>query len=148
MISAGGSIATAMSSSGRDIFFATSTRLVGQDSDVLSDVYDARVGGGFPAPRAEPSCSGDACQEPPKPPPSFGPVASSLAPAGGNLAPTMISPPPPVENKNKPKPLTEAQKLAIALKACKGKPKNKRAACELQARKRYGAQQLRLSRSS
>jgi hypothetical protein len=139
MISAGGGIQPAMSASGSDIIFATSTRLVGQDTDVLGDVYDARVGGGFAKPRAEPACQLEACQEH-KPPPSFGPVASSLAPAGGNLAPTVISSPPPVENKNKP--LTEAQKLAKALRACKGKPKKKRAACELQARKRYGAQQF------
>lgn|GEM_PF-1937264 len=34
--------------------------------------------------------------------------------------------------------LTRAQKLAKALKACKKKPKGKRAACRKQARKRYG----------
>ncbi len=37
------------------------------------------------------------------------------------------------------KPLTEAQKLAKALKACKKLPKNKRAACEAQARKAHAA---------
>jgi hypothetical protein len=38
-----------------------------------------------------------------------------------------------------PKPLTRAQKLAKALKACKkDKSKSKRAACEKQARKKYG----------
>jgi hypothetical protein len=36
------------------------------------------------------------------------------------------------------KALTNAQKLAKALKACKRKPKNKRAACIKQAHKRYG----------
>jgi hypothetical protein len=38
----------------------------------------------------------------------------------------------------KAKSLTRAQKLAKALKACKKKPKAKRAACEKQARKSYG----------
>jgi hypothetical protein len=38
----------------------------------------------------------------------------------------------------KAKALTRAQKLAKALKACKKKPKAKRAACEKQARKSYG----------
>jgi hypothetical protein len=58
MISPGASASdiAAMSSSGSDIFFATATALVGQDTDLLKDVYDARVGGGFPAPPAEPSC--------------------------------------------------------------------------------------------
>jgi phosphodiesterase/alkaline phosphatase D-like protein len=36
-------------------------------------------------------------------------------------------------------PLTRAQKLANAFKACKKRPKRNRAACEKQARKRYGA---------
>jgi hypothetical protein len=39
--------------------------------------------------------------------------------------------------KAKSKPLTRAQKLAKALKACKKKPKKKRASCQAQARKRY-----------
>jgi phosphodiesterase/alkaline phosphatase D-like protein len=41
--------------------------------------------------------------------------------------------------KATPKTLTRAQKLAKALKACKHKTKNKRAACEKQARKKYGS---------
>ena len=36
------------------------------------------------------------------------------------------------------KALTRAQKLAAALKACKKKPKSKRASCQKQARQRYG----------
>jgi hypothetical protein len=48
--------------SGRDVFFSTGDRLVAQDADTNVDVYDARVGGGFPAPPAPEECSGDACQ--------------------------------------------------------------------------------------
>jgi hypothetical protein len=81
-----------MSASGSDIFFATHTRLVGQDTDVLRDVYDARVGGGFPAPAAGPACLGEACQ-PQSSPPSFGPATSSLFTAGGNLTPPGPGPP-------------------------------------------------------
>lgn len=36
--------------SGRDVFFTTYERLVGWDTDDNSDLYDARVGGGFPEP--------------------------------------------------------------------------------------------------
>jgi hypothetical protein len=36
------------------------------------------------------------------------------------------------------KPLTNAQKLSKALKACAKKPQNRRASCEQQARKKYG----------
>lgn len=44
----------------------------------------------------------------------------------------------------KPKALTNAQKLANALKACKQKAKkSKRAACESQAKKKYGAKAKR-----
>ncbi len=50
--------------SGRDVFFTTEDRLVGQDGDTNIDVYDARVGGGFPAPAAPVSCEGEACQGP------------------------------------------------------------------------------------
>lgn len=42
--------------------------------------------------------------------------------------------------KGKTRRLTRAQKLAKALKACKKKPKRKRAACKSNARKRYGKQ--------
>ncbi len=48
--------------SGSDVFFQTVDPLVGQDTDTNLDVYDARIGGGFPAPTLRPSCSGDACQ--------------------------------------------------------------------------------------
>ncbi|MGH2854493.1 MAG: hypothetical protein ACRDLF_09945 [Solirubrobacteraceae bacterium] len=48
--------------SGADVFFTTEDRLVGQDTDTNIDIYDARVDGGFPAPAAPPSCSGEACQ--------------------------------------------------------------------------------------
>jgi hypothetical protein len=125
-----------ISASGSDIFFFTHTELVGQDTDVLGDLYDARIDGGFPAP-AEPSCSGEACQGTPSALPSFGSPASMSFPAGGNL------PPPPASVPQKPapktKPLTRAQLLAKALKACRGKPKKKRAACESQARKKYAS---------
>ncbi len=54
-----------MSSSGRDVFFVTSQGLVPQDTDGANDVYDARLGGGFPsAPAPSRPCSGDACQGP------------------------------------------------------------------------------------
>ena len=123
----------AMAASGSDIFFTTRAGLVGQDTDVLRDVYDARVGGGFPAPLAEPSCSGEACQGAASQAPSFGLAASFLTAAGGNLLP-----PRGATLAVKIAKLTRAQLLAKALKACRGKPKRKRAACESQARKRYG----------
>jgi hypothetical protein len=52
--------------SGDDVFFATGERLVGWDTDNNYDLYDARVGGGFPEPPLpSPGCEGDACQPAP-----------------------------------------------------------------------------------
>lgn len=57
--------------------------------------------------------------------------------------PTTPSTTPSTTTTTKPavvvKPLTKAQKLAKALKACKKKSKKQRASCEKQAKKKYGA---------
>ena len=45
------------SSDGRDVFFSTRSRLFGADRDERYDVYDARVGGGFPFEEGE-ECEG------------------------------------------------------------------------------------------
>jgi hypothetical protein len=51
------------SADGEDAFFVTRERLVGWDRDDQYDVYDARVGGGFPEPPPVAlACAGDACQ--------------------------------------------------------------------------------------
>ena len=49
------------SADGADVFFATNGSLVAGDPGGL-DLYDARVGGGFPVPPAPIPCIGDACQ--------------------------------------------------------------------------------------
>ena len=56
------------SADGRDIFFTTQDRLVGQDKDSLADIYDARVGGGIPGqnpPPPRPECIRDDCKATP-----------------------------------------------------------------------------------
>jgi len=126
----------AISATGSDILFSTHTQLVGQDTDILNDVYDARVDGGFPEPPREELCAGEVCPELETPTRSFPSAPSSLLAPGGNLPPpggeplafkTTVLP-----------PLTQAQKLAAALKVCKKKPKRKqKVACESQARKKY-----------
>jgi hypothetical protein len=119
-----------ISSSGRDLFFITNQGLVPQDTDGQTDIYDARIGGGFPVPPAEPQpCKGDACQGPlSAPAPALVPGGTATQTAGENL-------PPPA--KASPKKLTRAQRLARALKACAKKPKRKRAACRGSAQKKY-----------
>lgn len=54
------------SADGRDAFILTRERLSGWDVDGSYDLYDARVGGGFPEPPPPPpGCVGDACQPAP-----------------------------------------------------------------------------------
>lgn len=51
------------SANGDDAFFLTRERLVGWDVDRAYDLYDARVGGGFPEPPVPAAgCTGDACR--------------------------------------------------------------------------------------
>jgi hypothetical protein len=78
---------------GNDVFFATSDRLVGQDKDDTTDLYDARVGGGIAAQSPVPGrapCSGGQCREPATGPTTTEPPASqttNLAPAKPRAAP-------------------------------------------------------------
>jgi hypothetical protein len=141
MISPGGDPtstgAASMSASGSDIFLFTRTPLVGQDTDQLIDVYDARIDGGFPAPTPESSCSGESCQGSASPGPALGASGTSSFTGGSNLTPGSTAFPTPTEAK--PKPLTRAQKLTKALKSCKkDKSKSKRKSCEKEARRKYG----------
>jgi Tol biopolymer transport system component len=77
-----------MSPNGRDVFFTTRSRLVAADRDNGSDLYDARIGGGFPvAPESMP-CAGEACRGPLSAPPVFGLAAATLWPGEGSPKPT------------------------------------------------------------
>jgi hypothetical protein len=127
----------AMSSSGADILVFSGSSLVGQDTDRLLDVYDARVNGGFPRPQEPQACSSEACLGL-SAPSSFGSAASSVFAAGGNLGAagggTLGF------QTSTPKRPTTAQLRAKALTACKKQHKRKeRAACERLAKKRYPA---------
>jgi hypothetical protein len=71
------------SEDGTDVFFATRERLSGWDVDGAYDVYDARVGGGFPEPPPPPpGCQGDACQPAPSALNDPTPASSSFQGAG------------------------------------------------------------------
>ena len=75
------------SASGDDVFFTTRERLVGADQDDQIDVYDARVGGGFPEQQLPPACQGDACQGQPSGQPSAGEPGSSTLQGRGDVRP-------------------------------------------------------------
>ena len=122
------------SANGSDVFFATAQGLATADTDGAYDIYDARIGGSEVAGSVGASeCVGDECQGPPSAPSALGSPASETFGGAGNLAP------PAFEAAVTPKALTNAQKLAKALKACRAKRKRERAVCERQARSRYGA---------
>lgn len=53
---------TDASASGNDAFFVTGDRLAGSDQDEYTDLYDARVGGGFPEPPPPAPCEGESCR--------------------------------------------------------------------------------------
>jgi hypothetical protein len=73
--------------SGRDVFFATHSQLVAQDGDSSGDIYDARIGGGYPPPPARPvECEGDACS-PPAPAPIDATPGSSTYQGPGDQHP-------------------------------------------------------------
>ena len=117
---------------GRDVFFTTSDQLVSQDTDVDPDIYDARVGGGFPAAPAGPAaaCVGDSCQGQPSPPPALQDPGSASLSGMGDL-------PLPVVKRHVVKRVSNAQRLSRALRACKKRSKRARKRCESQARKRF-----------
>ena len=82
-----------ISESGQDIFFTTIQGLIPQDLDGDEDIYDARLGGGFPPVPASPQpCSGDACQGPlTNPAPLLVPGSVSQSPGGNFAAPVTKS---------------------------------------------------------
>ena len=87
------------SENGDDVFFTTTSRLVGEDYDNGYDVYDAHVCGaeGVPcrtAPVAPPPCdSGDSCKAAPSPQPElFGPAPSATFNGAGNVTPAPVKP--------------------------------------------------------
>jgi hypothetical protein len=127
-----------MDEDGKNVFFTTRDRLVPSDKDELVDLYDAREGGGFAeeAGSSTQGCSGETCQSssPSSGPIEAGPGSLVFSGAGNLLAPAPAS---GTSAKTKTKTLSRAQRLAKALRACKGKPKKKRVMCERSARKRY-----------
>jgi hypothetical protein len=118
---------------GGNVFIGTHAQLSPQDTNALGNLYDARLcepeSPCIQPPEGETAqCLGGTCQTPPAAPPD--PTATLLPPPASSNS-TVGAP--------KSKPLTRAQKLAAALRACrKDKKTKKREACEKEARRRYG----------
>jgi hypothetical protein len=74
---------------GRDVFVYTRSKLLPQDNDTSGDLYDVRVGGGFPAPPGRPvECEGDACSSPPLPPLDVSPSSMTFSGEGNVVVPS------------------------------------------------------------
>ncbi len=134
------------SPSGNDVFFITDQQLVSSDQDNAYDLYDARVCTEAspcitPKPPPPPPCSNEEqCRSPQTPQSGFGSPLSATFSGPGNTGTVETL---GLKESKPPRKLTNAQKLANALKACRHKykgsaKKNKRAACERQARRTYG----------
>jgi LSD1 subclass zinc finger protein len=85
--STGDSYVTNADATGDNVFFVTRERLVGWDRDDSYDVYDARVGGGFPEPPATavPCAGADACRGLSHTPAGYSAPTSSEFDGAGNL---------------------------------------------------------------
>jgi hypothetical protein len=84
--------------SGRDVFFTTHESLVPTDQDTAADVYDARIGGGFPPPPPRPvECEGDSCSTPFAAPNDLTPSSASFHGTGDVTAEVLP------QTKSKPK---------------------------------------------
>lgn len=90
---------------GRDVFVITGSQFVPTDTDSALDIYDARIGGGFPPPRPRPvECDGDACSTPFVAPSDPTPSSSTFQGAGNVLVTALP------EAKSKPKPRKKSKK--------------------------------------
>ena len=92
------------SASGDDVFFTTADALVPQDTDTQQDIYDAHVGGGFPAPASAPICTADGCHGMLAPAPSIMmPGSITQTPEASQPATSAPIKPQRIKTKGKPK---------------------------------------------
>ncbi|HTZ64055.1 MAG TPA: hypothetical protein VMB51_08120 [Solirubrobacteraceae bacterium] len=133
--------------SGNDVFFLTAAQLLSQDTDTAFDIYDARVCTELspcltPPESAPPGCrDADGCRPAQPAQPSTVAPATESASGSGNVATQRgATAKQQTQAAKKTRSLTLAQRLEQALAACrKHHPhsKQKRQACERQARKRF-----------
>lgn len=79
--------------SGEDVFFSAGASLLGVDTNEDPDLYDARIGGGFPEPAIPSECVGEGCLGVGARASVLGSPGSVSAVAGGNLKLAATAPP-------------------------------------------------------
>lgn len=90
------------SASGSDVFFATSQKLLPRDTDSAYDIYDVRVGGGFPEPPPSSApCESEECKATAAVPAVFSAPTSTTFSGPGDIA----------QAKTPPKPKPKKKKL-------------------------------------
>ncbi len=112
---------------GRDVFIATAEGLLPADTDHGdTDIYDARVDGGFAeAAPPIPACGGSGCQEQQSSTTlGFAAIGSATAQGQGNLAPPPVAKPKP---KPKPKPRCRKRKSSCHRRKANGAKRSARA---------------------
>jgi hypothetical protein len=108
--------------SGRDVFFTTHEKLLPQDQDTAGDIYDARIGGGFPPPPPKAvECEGDACSTPASAPASITPGSFSFVGPEGPGAPASVPASAGTKKCSKGQQLSKGR--CVAVKRC---PKGRR----------------------
>lgn len=134
------------SESGDDVFFLTAAQLLPADTDNAFDIYDAHVCSESSPCLTSTVASAQQCEtsavcRPGSSPSSQVaalPASSTFSGSPSTVEQSLNGSKTPSKLKKPAKPLTRAQKLTNALKACrKIKRKHKRAICESQARKHY-----------
>lgn len=100
------------SSNGDDVFLTTTDHLAPQDIESSTEIYDARVDGGFPYAPFVSGCDSGQCQGPQTPAPSFqAPASATFVGLGNPAAPVAVKPTvkTKTEPKQKPKPKGKAK---------------------------------------
>jgi hypothetical protein len=116
---------------GRNVFLVHRGQLGQVGAPGKMNLFDVRVGGGFP--ETSLACTGTGCQGAAPAPPLFATPASATFAGVGNFPPVLAA-------KKRTPAQIRAEKLASALKACHARHnRHRRAVCEAQARRRYGA---------
>jgi hypothetical protein len=106
-----GSRVDGVSSSGNDVIFQTADALLPQDIESSTQIYDARVGGGFPYTTPVYGCDSGQCQGPQTPAPAFSPPASATFVGVGNppVQSVATTPSKSAKSKSKAKPKRKAK---------------------------------------
>jgi hypothetical protein len=120
-----GSRIDGVSSNGDDVFFQTGDGLLPQDVESATQIYDARVGGGFPYTTPVYGCDSGQCQGPQTPAPVFSPPASATFAGVGNPPAQSTGTTPPKSAKSKKKKKKAKPKRRARRTAKKGKSKRR-----------------------